>query len=507
MIQALIKRFVPGMQQTWAERHFLWIIGVAALLFMGIALSIGVQQSVWFDEAYSILLAKQSSAHLVHLTALDTHPPFYYLLLKGWATLFGWSELALRSLSVLASGGALVFAALTVRRMFNAKVALYALPFIILAPFLIRYGFEIRMYALASLIGMMATYVLVRAYQTNAGRDRKILYIAYATLVALGMYTLYYLALLWIAHVVWLVWMALRDKQSITRSPWLYAYMGSILLFLPWLPAFISQTSNGALAGISQPMTIDNLIGLASFGFLYQPVWQLGALSSLVVVGVIVALVGAIQFAYKNMSKKQKPFFVLLALYLAVPVIILTLVSLLRPMYVERYLAHVWIGGMAFIGVCIAFCLVKLRNRVWIATSGALVGVLVLGSIHVAAVGNYNFQRLQTPMIDKAAAILAKECSDTTTIFAADPYVATELSYYTTDCPVYFYSKDAVLRGGYAPLSESPLRISEPQRELATAKKVLYVYYDTQQVSLPTIFKQSNVRSFESLHIATFSAE
>ena len=51
MIQGLIKRFVPGMQQTWAERHFLWIVGVAAVVFMVITLSIGAQQSVWFDEA------------------------------------------------------------------------------------------------------------------------------------------------------------------------------------------------------------------------------------------------------------------------------------------------------------------------------------------------------------------------------------------------------------------------------------------------------------------------
>lgn len=506
MIQGLIKRFVPGMQQTWAERHFLWIVVVAAVVFMVITLSIGAQQSVWFDEAYSILLAKQSSAHLVHLAALDTHPPFYYLLLKGWAAIFGWSEVALRSLSVLASGGALVFAALTVRRMFGVKIALYALPFITLAPFLIRYGFEARMYALASLIGMMATYVLVRAYQTNPGRDQKILYIAYAMLVALGMYTLYYMALLWIAHAIWLLWMTLRQKQSVLKSPWVYAFSGSIVLFLPWLPAFISQTSNGALASISQPMTIDNIVGLVSFAFLYQPVWQLGAIGSLVIVGVIAALTEAMRAAFKNVSKKQKPFFILLALYLAVPIAILTLVSLFRPMYVERYLAHVWIGGMAFIGVCIAFCLAKSR-KVWIVTACFLIGVLVAGSLHVATVGNYNFQRLQTPMVDKAASILEKECSDATTILAADPYVAIELSYYVADCPVYFYSKESVLRGGYAPLSQSPLRVDEPQRELAASKKVLYVYYDTQQLTLPSTLKQTEKQSFESLHIATFSAE
>ena len=57
---------------------------------MAIGLWIGLRQSVWFDEAYSIMVAKQSVGEAIRLTALDTHPPLYYLFLKAWACLFGW---------------------------------------------------------------------------------------------------------------------------------------------------------------------------------------------------------------------------------------------------------------------------------------------------------------------------------------------------------------------------------------------------------------------------------
>lgn len=508
MIRSLLEKVWPWHRQTWGERHFLWILGGAAIVFAILSVSIGLGQSVWFDEAYSIMLAKQPAVQIVHLTALDTHPPFYYLLLKGWASLFGWGEWALRSLSVLSAALALMFAGLTARRMFGARVALMALPFIALAPFLIRYGFEIRMYALASLIGMMATYVLVRAWQTKPGRDQWALYIVYAALVALGMYTLYYLAVLWIAHAAWLVWMTAKEKKPLNewlRQPWLIAYGASIVLFLPWLPAFVSQLSNGALAAISQPLTTENLVGIVSFEFLYRPSWQLGAFLSLITVGVISLLVYLTVKAFKTVSAKQRPYLVLLAWYMAIPIAIVAVVSIARPMYVERYLAHVAIGGMLYVGVIVALTYSKATRRAK-AASYTLVAVMLLGIMQLSAVGNYNFQRLQTPMAKQAAAVM-QQCTQGATVFAADPYVAIELAYYLPDCQIYFFSQYATLRGGYAPLSDSPLRIGDPQKELAQSKQVYYVYYGDPILTLPDTLKQTRQADFGAIHVRTFNAE
>jgi uncharacterized membrane protein len=479
-----------------------------AVVFAVLSFSIGVGQSVWFDEAYSIMLAKQPAAQLVHLTSVDTHPPFFYLLLKGWASIFGWSEATLRSLSVLSVALAVFVAGLTARRMFSARIAVLALPFIALAPFLMRYGFEIRMYAFASLVGILATYVLVRAIQTKAGRDQWLLYGIYAALVALGMYTLYYLAVLWIAHALWMIWRAVKQKQPLKkwiREPWAAAYGIAILLFLPWLPAFVSQLSNGALAAISQPLTVDNLVGIVSFEFLYRPSWQLGAFASLVIVAVIVALVYMTMRAFRVAGKVQRPYLALLLWYIAVPVSIVALVSLLRPMYVERYLAHVAIGGMLYVGVISALLVnakVAWAKRIY---CGLLV-VLVFGIVQLAAVGNFNFQRLQTPMVRQAAASIPS-CGNEETVFAADPYTAIELAYYLPKCQIYFYSADIVLKGGYAPLSKSPLRIGDPQRELASSSKIYYVYYGDAKLPMPSRLYEQGQRDFDALHVRTLSVE
>lgn len=503
MIKTLFSRLFLLARPTWTERHFTSILIVSVLLFGGMSLAVGMAQSIWFDEAYSIMLAKQDVGLLLHLTAMDTHPPLYYLLLKGWAGMFGWSELALRSFSVLAASGAIAFAGLLVKRLFGVRTALVVLPFIVFAPFLLRYGFEIRMYALASLIGMAATYVLTTALQAK-DRRQWALYATYAVLVALGVYTLYYTVLLWIAHLAWLIWVTYRERKSLLKAPWLLAFVGSVVLFLPWLPTFMGQISNGALAPISQAMTLENLMGIVSFGFVYQPVWQLSAMTSLLVVFVIGAIVYFVIQAFKKVSRDERKYLVLLALYILVPVALLTLVGLARPMYVERYLAHVLVGGMLLIGVSVAIVTKKAMPTVRALATLTFV-ILLVGVAHLAEVGNFNYQRLQKPQVDQVAAQLAS-CKDGATILAADPYVAIELAAYVSDCDVSFYSETAELRGGYAPLSDSPLRIGTPTIDLANSEKVFYVYYDQPALQMPVNMIETSRQSFGAMTVATFNA-
>jgi mannosyltransferase len=491
--------------RLWRDRAFVPVLIVAAVIAMVVSFAIGLQQSVWFDEAYSIMLAQQSTDQLLYLTSLDTHPPLYYLVLQAWAGLFGFGEAALRSLSVLAMGGALVTAGLLLRRMFGGRIALMVLPFLALAPMLLRYGFEIRAYALAGLIGIVATYVLVAALQAKK-RNQWLLYTLYAVLVAAGTLTLYYLVLLWAAHLVWLVWQARRNKQSIWKSPWLIALAGSVVLFLPWLPVFISQISNGALSPVTQALTLDTMLSIVTFMFIYQPVWQVGAFMSLVVVALIVMMTRFLLRAFASVDKDHRPYILLLALYVLVPVAILAVVSLVKPMYLERYLSHVLIGGYMLVGVVIAMVALKSSGRKTIIAGAAVLAVLVVGVIHLAEVGNFNFQRLQKPMVKQAAAGLAG-CSPDQTILAADPYVAIELAYYLPDCEIRFFSESAELTGGYAALSKSPLHVADPAAELVNSRKLIYIYYGEPQLTMPTNLVAAGRTSYDQLHVAEFYAE
>ncbi len=500
----MIQRFLQLFRRAapWYEKYFVWLLVGGVIFAMAISLAIGLMQSVWFDEAYSILLAKQPVADLLHLTSIDTHPPLYYLLLKGWAGIFGWSDVSLRLLSVLAMGGAAALGVLLVKRMFGIKAAVMTLPFVILAPFLLRYGFEIRMYSLASLIGVAATYVLVCAVESKNLQKQWLLYVGYAFLVALGVYTLYYTVLLWLAQVVWLVWLARYRKESVVKQRWWLAYVGSIIFFLPWLPTFLKQMGNGALAPISQQLTVDNIVGIVSFWFVYQPSWQLSGLLSLLVIAVIVACVVIFVKARKMITSKQRPNYVLLVCYASVPIITIAFISLFRPMYVERYLAHVLLGFGLLLGVSLWLFSKQNMDKARLLGLG-LLAVLLLGISQLVGDGNYNFQRLQHPQIKQAASIV--DCKDP--VLAADPYVAIELDYYMQGCDVRFYSETADLRGGYAPLANSPLLISNPEEAFASTKRLTYVYYDKSTISLPASLHVVEDISFGPLHVSVLSVE
>ena len=56
-------------------------------------------QSLWRDEAFSVMLARHSLLDIVRLSAGDFTPPLYYILLHVWMTFFGSSEIAVRLLS------------------------------------------------------------------------------------------------------------------------------------------------------------------------------------------------------------------------------------------------------------------------------------------------------------------------------------------------------------------------------------------------------------------------
>lgn len=474
----------------WLMRwRFAGVVLLVVLAAMAVSLAIGLQQSVWFDEAYSITLAKQSVAGLIHATSLDTHPPLYYMTLKAWAGLFGWSEVALRSLSVLMFGGAVSLAVVTMRRYLGTRAAIGALVLMALSPFLLRYGFEIRMYSMALFIGVAATAVLLRAV-TAPDQYRWWWYGAYSALVATGVYTLYYLALVWAAHAVWLMWRAwhkTRSMRAVVRQPWLLAYAASVALFLPWLGVLVHQLGNGALTSVARQLTIENMVGLISFWFLYTPPYELNGVTSLVVLAVIVAIVVIVRRGFAAATVSERRLMLLLGLYTLVPTALIALVCLVKPMYLERYLSFAMIGLLLLLAACVSILTKRgWRPAYWLLAG--LVAVSLYGTVRLTDAGNYNYQRLDRPDGKKAAAILRPVCHDKTIIFNG-PYLALDESYYFEGCPVYVLStSDFPSFGGFSVLRGMAPRLTRI-KAMDGHDTAIYIHYndDYAQPSDPSL--------------------
>jgi mannosyltransferase len=167
------------------------------LLWLFFALALGARvwrlsdHSLWFDETMSLYWARLSPAEIWRIgLALeqDPHPPLYYLLLHYLVKALGESEAAVRSLSV-AAGALLTFPMYGLGdRLAGRAVGLMAALLVAINPFLVWYGQEARMYALALTLGSAGLWAFLRALER--GRWRWVLAAAAAMLAALYTYVL-----------------------------------------------------------------------------------------------------------------------------------------------------------------------------------------------------------------------------------------------------------------------------------------------------------------------------
>lgn len=401
--------------------------------------------SIWFDEAFSAYIAQFSLVDIVRYTAADVHPPMYYWLLSLWQSLFGQSELALRSMSLLFAGVAILFAYLFVRRWFGRKAALLSLLFLVLSPMLLRYGQEARMYTLSAAIVMAGTYVVSIAVESK----RKLPWIVYSLLVALGVWVHYFAALAWLGH--W-VWRAMTTWQSGKRGvaylkafftkQWVLAYGAAVALFLPWAIVMYQQFNVIQKGFWIGPVTADSPVNYLTHFFYYQNHSQVKDWWVLLLLALIVVISAAAIRAYRGMTKKSRSWYILIASVALVPVLLLlalTVPGRESSFFVERYLIPAVVATSPFIGISIAVGLSRARKLGMTIASSLVVIAMAMGIANVYHYGNYNRNSDTHILTKELVREIHAKAQPGEPIVANSPWTFYEAVYYATDDhPVYF---------------------------------------------------------------------
>jgi hypothetical protein len=424
---------------SWSRflaRHASALIFFSSVAAGVIAACRNLTQSIWFDEAFTTGIIRQPVSQLIRSTAHDVHPPLFYLVLKIWAGAFGHSIVTLRMFSVLCGVAAVFLGLRLVKRLFGARAAVWAIPFVVLAPFLLRYDIEARMYAMASLIGIGATYVLVLATERVQAKQKSWwLWTIYALLVAAGEYTLYYTALIWIAHFLWCTLEFRRSRKKLRKAvcePWLLALIASVALYIPWIPVFIRQTHNIQNGfWISKP-TVNTVVSTFSLGFDWQANWQMDARESLLFIAAAAAAVYFVVQAWRAAKAPQRSYLSLFTLYALVPVAVLFVASMppFQPVFDERYVSQTIISGYLLVGVAVAI-VCKVRPTIaHFAAAAVLVFTLFQGMMVLQNVGNYNFDTVQRPSAKQVMNYLYSQNAPSGAVVAQTSEIYLELQYY-----------------------------------------------------------------------------
>jgi len=349
----------------------LWVLVVLTLVAFGVRAGSLTAQSLWRDEvdalcyAYEFphlllqVLAPQRAGDLTTPCACPPPPvsadwaegdtrqravglvgamirqngPLYYFLLRGWVALTGYTEYAMRYFSLLFGVLCVPLTAVLGKRVLgrwgpgNIAAGLMAL-----APYMVWYGQEVKMYTLVPFLVLLGLYGLRRAMDEGG-----IWWAVQVIATTVLFYTHIWGALLIAVQALWLLLAWPRWRRR-----WRGALVGMALLTLPYLPLALWQLP----AALARRET----------GFPYHPLgdmaavllngWSTGITGwgwpwSAMAVGGLAALGLTVGLARRSLRSAALS----LALWPTVPLLVIWLISLRQPLFTDRYL--IW-GAPAF---------------------------------------------------------------------------------------------------------------------------------------------------------------
>lgn len=145
------------------KAHILMIIGGIIFILLG-----AFHTNLWFDEAYTVGLVKNSFSDIWKITGNDVHPALYYWILKTISLIFGNSIIVYRLFSALAIVIMGILGYTHIRKSFGDKVGFLFSFLALFLPCMTTYASEIRMYSWAMLlVTITAIYAYKVSYQSS----------------------------------------------------------------------------------------------------------------------------------------------------------------------------------------------------------------------------------------------------------------------------------------------------------------------------------------------------
>jgi len=291
-------------------------------------------QSLWYDEGVSWhLAARLPLGDMLWWTATDIQPPLYYLLLRPWLLLAGDSEFALRFPSLFFGVLTVPLLAVVARRLFGPRASALAGLLSAAAPLYVWYAQEARMYTLLTFLGLLASYLLLRALD----RPTRRVWLAYTLVSALALYTHYFAVFLLAFHFLYgLIHRRLQSRISNIQLPisdLLLSQFLAVVAFLPWLP-FMFLRLGADVSYWQGVFKLDEALRhvLISFGvgesvLEGQAIW--------LTAGFVLAFVVAVVALLRPGSRRALLFCIL---YLLVPMILILALAAVTPKFNPRYL-------------------------------------------------------------------------------------------------------------------------------------------------------------------------
>ncbi|MBL7036660.1 glycosyltransferase family 39 protein [Candidatus Microgenomates bacterium] len=221
---------------------FILTIGFITRLF-------SLNQSLWLDEATTGLVSQMPTADIFSKFLVnDFHPPLYYLFMRGWSLIFGSSEIALRTPSILFSLATIYLVHEIYKLLVNKKDAWIPALMLATSGLFVYYSQEARAYMMSTFLVTLAIFSFVKMVKSPR--------VGYGLLFSLS---LAFLSMSdYLPNFVILVFWIIGMKKYIA------SHIILAISWLLWLPIFLKQLTGGLSVSSNSPAWWD-ILGKFSF--------------------------------------------------------------------------------------------------------------------------------------------------------------------------------------------------------------------------------------------------
>ncbi|MCX7380550.1 MAG: glycosyltransferase family 39 protein [Alphaproteobacteria bacterium] len=341
----------------------------------------------WKNELFSMVWIRHPVDFLLGEGArIETNPPLYFLLLKGWTALFGTSEFAARMPSLLAGVAAVGLTMRLGRELAGPAIGLLAGLLLAITPVQIIFAHEARAYALLpvfALLAMLGANRLLRAAEAAPGLPPISAPLLFAVGCAGLMHShatgVFAVTALGLATLVGLAGAA-APRPALLRLIGAGAF--AVLLAAPVLLAMAAQSGSANIGwmpkfGLDTPVIVNRylLVGPMVRTDLGEEGSRVELLSEMAL-GTVTALTLILMSLREIRAGRPRALLVVFPLLF---VTLLALVSLARPVLIPR--VALWVS----VPICLAAAMVLTGRLAWWLRAAA--GMLLAACI---AVGLWN---------------------------------------------------------------------------------------------------------------------
>ena len=344
MRAAVVTRWEAALASRWATPVILVVLSALSLFIRTRQLNGGF----WIDEGISVGLAHHHWSSIPAALHQDGSPPAYYMLLGLWIRVFGDSERATHTLSLVFGLACIPLAYATARSLFDRRTGLVAALFAALNPFLTYYGQETRMYELEAFLSLVVAY----AYVQGILRGHRVWAALLVPAVALMVYAHNWGLFVCIGLAV-TTFVFARDRL---KTFGLVA-LGVAVLYAPWLPTLLSQAKHTGAPWSTVPSVRD---------LVTAPANVLGSEAAFVVLALVAG--AGLAAVVRRRGDEERRIVLALAVLGCVTIVAAFASSQLSPAWTARYFAVI-LGPVLLLG---ARGLVR-AQRLGLATLVALV--------------------------------------------------------------------------------------------------------------------------------------